>query len=108
MKLRVVVEAAAYEDIEIEIAYIASQNEGASRRFSESIWETFDLIASFPGTGAQTNFRRSELSDVKMKPVIGFHNYLIYFYLDTHELHVIRVLHGARDIASLIDTPDTH
>jgi toxin ParE1/3/4 len=49
------------------------------------------------------SFRNPELRDVRRLTVTGFENWLL-FYRDTEDrIDVIRVLHGARDIAAIFE-----
>jgi len=53
--------------------------------------------------GAPCNFQVKHAHNLRRWPVKGFENWLI-FYLPTDEgIDVVRVIHGARNIAALLD-----
>ncbi len=39
---------------------------------------------------------------LRRRPVKGFERYLIFYHLSDGKVHIIRVLHGARDISSIL------
>ena len=54
-----------------------------------------------PGMGVSREYGNPRLKGMRMWPVPGFKNYLIFYRATETELEVLRVLHGARDIESL-------
>jgi toxin ParE1/3/4 len=73
--------------------YIASDNPDAARNLIMSIRELVRKAAGQPGMGR----RRDELVAGMRSIVRG--NYVIFYIVDSGELTVVRVLHGAQDIA---------
>ena len=92
----------------IDIAYqIAEDSLAASRRFTAAAEEAYEMLAEMPGVGASREFNNPRLSGLRMFPVQGFRNYLIFYQATDVEITIIRVLHGARDIESLFSTGET-
>jgi len=72
-----------------------------SDRFLEATKEGFRQVAERAGLGALRNYGNPALLGMRMWPVPGFRNYLI-FYLPTEDgLEIQRVLHGSRDLDAI-------
>ena len=54
-----------------------------------------------PGMGRLREFDRPDLADIRSWPVGGFEDYLIFYRPVPTGIDVLRVVHGARDIAAL-------
>jgi toxin ParE1/3/4 len=89
----------------IELAtYIAQDNLDASDRFLAAAEKTFQELAKMPGMGKLCQFSDPNLADVRQQAIKGFINYLIFYrIIDTRNVDILRVIHGARDIESLWD-----
>ncbi len=88
------------EDDLFEIwAYIAPDNLPAADRLEADIFQACQRVAERPDLG---HFRR-DLTDrpVRFFPVRG--TYLIVYDPATDPLEVMRILHGAQDVASLLE-----
>ena len=53
--------------------------------------------------GVKRSFRHASLQDLRMHPVRGFERHLVFYRERDDGIEVVRVLHGARDILSLMD-----
>jgi toxin ParE1/3/4 len=62
---------------------------------------TVALLASSPGIGSLCQFDKPLLEGIRVWPISGFKNYLVFYRALTDEIEVIRVLHGARDLNAL-------
>src|SRR5436190_882799 len=86
----------------IEIAYyIAEDSLDAADRFVDAIDAAYKRLADLPGIGTTRAYGNPKLAGLRMWRVPGFKTYLIFYRATDSELHVIRVLHGRRDIARL-------
>ena len=102
MMLRTIrIQSDADSDV-IEIAYhIAEDSLDASRRFTAAIENVYEKLLKMPGIGVTREYNNPRLNGLRMIPVPGFPNYLIFYLTTDSELTIVRVLHGARDIDSL-------
>ncbi len=76
--------------------YVAqASGPSAADRVEAELHSTMLLLATSPGIGHV----RTDLADETLK-VLAVHNYLIIYRPTTRPIQVIRVLHGARDIAA--------
>lgn len=75
-------------------------------RFLQSVEETLKRLAEMPGIGAPKRFSNPSLSDVRMFPIQGFPNYLVFYRIEEAARHirVLRVLHGARNIEMIFES----
>jgi toxin ParE1/3/4 len=93
---------AAELDIEELAFYIAQSHPSAASDFLESVYWTCELLAGMPRLGASYRRPRRELNGLRRHPVRDFHNHLIFYRPIREGIEVVRVLHGARDLASML------
>lgn len=88
----------------IEIAtYIAEDNLDTSDRFLAAAEETFKQLAKTPGMGKLSQFSNPKLAGVRQQAVKGFRKFLIFYRPSASSVEILRVIHGARDIAEILD-----
>ena len=98
MRLTVIFDPAADQDIENEFNYLVDRNIDVALRFFKAVGNTCDTIAEMPGMGSPRTFKNSHLKGVRMWAVKGFPKYLIFYLTTDEDITVLRVLHGARNI----------
>ena len=84
---------------------IAMNNAAAAERFLAGAQASFRTLALWPGIGPRYQSNRKELSGLRFWPVRRFANYLIFYRVTgaPRRLHIVRILHGARDISKILD-----
>ena len=88
----------------IEIAtYIAEDNLDASDRFLAAAEETFKQLAKMPGIGKLGQFSHPNLVGVRQQAIKGFKKYLVFYRSIDSEIEILRVIHGAREIAEILE-----
>jgi toxin ParE1/3/4 len=95
----------AWEDTQDSAEYLA--NEGSSKiaeRFLDAIEELTHRLIGLPQLGAHCRFSDPQLCDLRRIPVSGFRKWMVFYRESKGGIEVIRVLHGARDIASILDS----
>jgi toxin ParE1/3/4 len=91
----------AFSDL-IEIAaYIAFDNQSVAERFLGAADDAFAKLAAFPDMGARCPIPHPSLEDVRFWPIKRFRNYIIYYRRCQDGIEILRVLHAARDAASI-------
>jgi len=98
---RVRVSPAADQDIDGNIAFIAKEQPEAALRFIDAVTTIFDHIARTPGMGSTRNYRNPRLAGMRMIPVFGFENFLVFYLATTRTIDIVRVLHAARNIEKI-------
>lgn len=84
---------------------IALDNAAAAERFLVAAQASLRTLALWPGIGPRYLSNRKELSGLRFWPVRRFANYLIFYRASgaPRRLHVVRILHGARDISKILE-----
>ena len=93
---------AADRDIDEQIAYISRENLDAAGRYVEAVSAILEHIVRMPGMGATRDYRNPRLAGLRMIPVPGFDNFLVFYLVTPGTVDIVRVLHGARDIRKVL------
>ncbi len=93
----------AERDLEESFVYIGEENLDAGVRFLVAAEESIEFVAKMPHIGSPREFRSSRLRNVRVWPVKGFEDYLIFYRPTDDGIEVMRVLHGKRDIEEIFD-----
>jgi toxin ParE1/3/4 len=94
----------ARTDIRDTAAFLfVEASEAVALRWEQAVQSLAHTLASMPGIGAPCRFRNPDLDDIRHLPVTGFENWLVFYRVTKDHVDVIRILHGARDIASIFE-----
>ena len=107
MSLRILQRARARQDILEIIAYIAERNPQAAERVFATYERSLTSLARSPQIGWRYPTDNPRLSGLRAFPIGRFRSYLIFYLHTADSLDVIRVLHGRRDLASLLRQEET-
>src|SRR5262249_26010273 len=102
MKTRIVISPQAERDIESQLAYLSEENLDAAIRFCNASEHTFALISGMPEFGPVYHSDNPDLVGVRYFPVSGFEKILVFYRPSAETVDLIRVLHRARDIESIL------
>lgn len=89
-------------DFQNHALYLADHNPSAALKFVDAVDETLALIATQPYMGALRVFAAGAVH-LRMVPVAGFKNYLIYYQPLERGLIAIRLLHASMDSLSVFE-----
>jgi len=92
----------ARNDIIEQADYLARTSMNASDRFLQATQKAFRTIAERPGIGSPRDFGNPQLLGLRMFLIPGFPKVGIYYLHDDETVEIVRVLHGARDVAGLL------
>lgn len=93
---------AALRDIERAIGYYLDEGAfEAADRLANELHGAFEHLARHPGTGSPRYGKLLDLPGLRGWRLNDF-PYLIFYFERTERIDVIRVLHGARDIAAAL------
>ncbi|MCK4342975.1 MAG: type II toxin-antitoxin system RelE/ParE family toxin [Phycisphaerae bacterium] len=98
---------AADADLEQYAVFIDIDNPGAARRFISAVTTTLERIVEMPSMGRRREFKNPILVGLRSWPIRGFNNYLIFYRPSDDGIDVIRVLHGARDVESILEAEES-
>jgi toxin ParE1/3/4 len=96
---------AAREDILRQYRYylLEEDAEEIAARFLEAVQETIRQLCKHPRMGSPRTFANPALDGLRSWPVQGFPAIRIYYMIAGKTLRIVRVLHGKRDISSLLE-----
>jgi toxin ParE1/3/4 len=83
--------------------FIAQDSLPAAERFIEAAQSAFELLARMPEIGTRCQFRAAEAVAIRVWPIRGFENYLVFYRPIQAGVEVVRVLHGSRDVAAMFN-----
>jgi antitoxin ParD1/3/4/toxin ParE1/3/4 len=98
---RFVLTPRARQDLNDIWDYIADDNIEAANRVLDALDTAMVKLAKNPGIGHQ----REDLTDERHRFLLAY-SYLIVYRRETKPLQIIRVLHAARDVRSILGPPD--
>ena len=91
----------AQSDLDEAWAYLAERNEAAADRLIDGVLQKARLHAELPLMGRPRNDLRPGLRSFVVHP------YTIFYRPAGDTIEVVRVLHGRRDIETLMKDPDS-
>jgi len=103
MSLSFHIEYAAEDDLTEIGNYFDECDDTLSARFYECFWKTVQTLVRSPYLGERCQFRKAKTKGMRIWQVSGFSNYLIFYRPQDERLEILRVLHGARDYASMFN-----
>ncbi len=74
----------------------------AADRWYEETATTFAFLASHAEIGEARPSRKPELAGIRTWPVSGFERHIVFYRPIAAGIEVVRVLHGVRDIPSVL------
>jgi toxin ParE1/3/4 len=98
----IAIRPAADRDLDELAAFIAKDDIGAALRFYDAVARAYEQLLDRPGIAPSRDFGHPRLNALRMWPVPHFPNHLIFYRPVEDGIEIVRVLHAARDIASLL------
>jgi plasmid stabilization system protein ParE len=100
----IVLPQAAREITDQAAYYRERANAALADRWGAAVKGSLRAVRHFPESGSPLRSPTPSLSAVRRLPVEGFPNYLIFYEIDMllNTIYVTSVLHGARDLDSLL------
>ena len=103
MSYQLVPSAEADNDVFGIACYLSEQREGLGFRFYECVEDSYRQIADNPLLRGLAPFRHAKAKNIRIALVKDFLTYLIFYQIESDRVHILRVLHGARDYMNLFD-----
>lgn len=96
---------ASRDDVMLQIRfYLLAQNfPDVATRFKEAVRRTANAIRERPGAAPPYRVRNPRLQDLRSWPEAGFESVRFYFLVEEHTIRIIRILHGKRDVRSILE-----
>jgi toxin ParE1/3/4 len=94
---------AAVSDILEQADWYKKQSDSKlAQQWEIAVHAAVNRIIRNPLTGAPCSFKSSELRGVRRMQIERFSRHLIFYRIDEKEITVLRILHGARDLESIL------
>lgn len=93
----------AEEDLAEAYVHIGSDSPASAERLLDAVEHAIAVLLSRPRAGRAREFRSPRAHGLRSWVVSGFENYLIFYRPQPEGIEVVRFVHGARDIPSLLD-----
>jgi toxin ParE1/3/4 len=94
----------ADRDLDDQADYLAREASlETALRFYAAARSTFEMMAQMPAIGERRASGNPRLAGLHVWRVEGFENHLVFYQVAEDGIEIIRVLHGARDIDSVLD-----
>jgi len=96
----------AQRDLDEIASYLQADSPGTAIRFLERDEESFALLADMPLMGPRYLSDHPRLQDLRTWRVSGFDRYRVFYRPTGGGIEVVRVPHGARNIAALMQAEE--
>lgn len=102
--MKLVIQPAAREDILRQYRYylLEKDSERTAQSFLAAVQETIQQVTRRPGIGSPKTLDHPSLSVLRSASVRRFPSIRAYYLASEDTIRVIRLLHGKRDIASIL------
>jgi toxin ParE1/3/4 len=103
MKLALFLLLRAESDIDSHCDFFAKKSVEKALVFDRAVFKTFDRLCEMPFVGTERAYQNPELSEIRLWFVKDFEKYLIFYRVFGNYLEIVRVLHSAQDIESILE-----
>jgi toxin ParE1/3/4 len=103
MTARAIWHSLAEEDLAKAYLHIGNDSPLAAERLLDAVEHAATVLLSKPRAGRVREFRSPRAHGLRSWVVSGFENYLIFYRPRPGGIEVVRFVHGARDIPTLLD-----
>jgi len=95
----------AAEDLDEQLDYYEAEDGlELALRFFSAVEEAIQFLYRHPDAGSPKEFANPRLKGLRSWPVPGFENIRLYYLRpDENTLRIVRVLHGKRDLAHILE-----
>jgi len=100
--MRIVITPEADRDLEETALFIEMDSSSAAKRFLDAATAGFRRLSDAPRIGVRVESTNVALIGLRRWRVPGFENHLIFYRVTEESIEIVRVLHGARDIESIL------
>ena len=95
-------DAAVADILEQSDWYQEQSGDKLAKRWESAVTSAVLRVVKTPGAGPLCHFKSTELHNVRRISLSGFPKHLLFYEFKEKEILVLRVLHGARDLESLL------
>ena len=95
-------DAAAIDIVEQADWYETRSGRSLAERWEESVASAIRRVLNRPNAGTPCRFKAAQLHSLMRIVIRGFPKHLMFYMSHGGEISVIRIVHGARDLESLL------
>jgi toxin ParE1/3/4 len=107
MNYRLIIRDRATQDLRQQANYVlVNGNADAAVKFLEAAEATFSQLVKSPSIGKVTQLVISQLGEIRQWRIKHFQDYLIFYRVQDTTVEILRVLHGSRDLADILNQLD--
>lgn len=99
---RVVFRPRARQDLLDHALWLGEADPRTAERFLHAAEGAFVRLQEHPQIGSPRILAHPQLRELRMWPIPGFERILIFYLAQSSQVEVVRVLHAARDILSIL------
>lgn len=103
MTRRIFITPKANQDLDDLFNYLSQNNPDAALRFFDATRQTIAQLAQTPGIGSPYQLNNPRLAGLCKRGVKGFEKYLIFYLSQDDLLSVVRIIHAARDLPTILE-----
>lgn len=97
--MKVVLRTRAFQDLQNINAYLWQQSHNLAEQFHIAFDEEMTLLAAHPFLGRKRHFKQTGIRSWRIR---RFEKFLIFYRPTERHVEIVRVLHGSRDVATLV------
>ena len=103
--MKVLYRQTASDDIVRQFRYylLTAEAPEIALRFREAVRRTIQSLGQNPHVGPRYSSGNPRLRNLRSWPVVGFEAIRIYYALEPDAIHIIRILHGKRDVKRILE-----
>ena len=107
MNYRLIIKDRATQDLRQLANYIlVNGNTQIAVNFLNSAELTFEQLLKTPSMGKIMRLFESKLGEIRQWRIKDFKDYLIFYRIQDNNVEILRVFHGARDLADILNNLD--
>ena len=72
-------------------------------RFRDAVRQTIQSLRQHPLVGPRYSSSNPQFQNLRSWPVVGFEAIRIYYLADEEVMHIVRILHGKRDVKRILE-----
>lgn len=100
---RLVQRPRARRDLLSIVAYVRERNPSAARALLDAYEQALRTLGAHPEAGRRYIPDHAALGDMRVLPLPGYADYLIFSRYDGSTVEIVRIIHGARDILAALE-----
>lgn len=106
MKLALFLLPRAETDIDAHCTFLAKKSVEKALRFDQAAFDSFEHLCEMPLVGSERKFSNPKLWGIRLWFVKEHEKYLIFYRVFDNYIEIVRVLHSAQDVDSIMEDED--